>query len=315
MLGLMSSATTRHARVALGLAVAVAVAPAGARAAACCTSAASFGVGRLLAWEELAVGVQVGHTRSLGQFDAAGTLRASPTGFSDGLSQVMPWAIARVSRRVQVQGWAPYVVNDRRSGDTTQTVGHFGDVGTAVRLEAVAIGELQGLPSLAFTLSAIAPTGQRVEQTSPPLFAGTTGRGAWGGGVALEAEYAWLPWFVRVDAGAYRYLPFERPDTGQTQAYGALLAAGLSGGAEIVEHRLVGAVSLRAEREGALSLDGAEVPSSAARATTIAASLAWRFDPHWTATLAGTTTYLPDGWSAQRDARVGGTLGIRYGHF
>ena len=51
----------------------------------------------------------------------------------------------------------------------------------AARFEFLAIGALRGFPSFALVAATSAPTGRRVEQTSPPLFAGTTGRGAWSG--------------------------------------------------------------------------------------------------------------------------------------
>jgi hypothetical protein len=156
-----------------------------AEAAACCSSAASGGVGRLLIWEDFAVGLQLGHARSLGQADASGALRWNPAGFSDGLTQAMPWAIVRLHERVQVQGWAPVVLNDRTSDGTRQLAWGFGDVGGAARFELLSIGEYLGLPSLAITTGFVAPTGRRVEQTRPPLFAGTTGRGAWGLGDPL----------------------------------------------------------------------------------------------------------------------------------
>jgi hypothetical protein len=227
----------------------------------------------------------------------------------------MPWAIVRVHERVQLQGWAPLVINDRRSGDVTQTAWGLGDVGAAARFEILSIGEYHGLPSFAITPGVLAPTGRRVEETSPPLFAGTTGRGAWGASIAAEAEYAYLPWFVRVDASAQRFFSFRRPDTGQSQRYGLVWSASLAGGLELIPDRVVGALSVRRESEGSLQIDDREVAGSAARLWTLGASLSWRFDPHWTATAAISSSVWPDGWSANRDARLGGTLGIRYGYF
>jgi hypothetical protein len=307
--------STPRLLLAAWIAFVATLAPRATHAAACCSSATSGGVGRLLIWEDFALGLQLGHARSLGQADAAGALRWNPAGFSDGLTTAMPWGIVRVHERVQLQGWAPVVLNDRASAGTRQQAWGFGDVGGAARFELLSIGEYQWLPSFAITTGLVAPTGRRVEQTSPPLFAGTTGRGAWGASVAVEAEYAYLPWFARVDASAYRFLAFRRSDTGQSQQYGLLWAAGLSGGLELVPDRLIAALGVRRESEGALRLDGAEVADSAARLWSFTASLAWRLEPHWTATVAVTTTVWPDGWNANRDARLGGTLGLRYGYF
>jgi hypothetical protein len=293
----------------------IALAPRAARAAACCVSATSFGVGRLLAWEDYAVGVQLGHARSLGQWDSGGSLRWNGSDFSDGLTTAQTWAIVRLHERVQLQAWVPVVVNDRHSAGQSQLAGGLGDAGAAARVEILKIGEYEGLPSFAVTAGVLAPTGKRVEETSPPLFAGATGRGAWGGSLALEAEYAFLPWFVRADAGATGYLPFRRTDTGLRQRFGPLLQAALSTGRELWPDVLVLALALTGEWESPITSDGAAVPRSSARSYALACSLAGRVHPRWTLTGTVTNTVWPDGAGMNRDARLGFTLGVRHGHF
>lgn len=304
-----------RARHVLWLALVATALPQRASAAACCVSATSFGVGRLLAWEDFAVGLQLGHARSLGQWDSGGSLRWNGRDFSDGLTQAQAWAILRLHDRVQLQAWVPLVVNDRRSGAQSQISGGLGDAGAAVRWELLEIGEYQGLPSFAVTAGALAPTGRRVEETSPPLFAGATGRGAWGGSLAVETEYAFLPWFVRLDAGATGYLPFRRADTGARQRYGPLLQAALSTGRELLPDVLVAAVALTGEWEAPITMDGVTVPRSRAYSYALAASLAWRVEPRWTITGTVNNTVWPDGAGMNRDARLGFTLGVRHGHF
>jgi outer membrane putative beta-barrel porin/alpha-amylase len=306
-----------RARVVIPLVVVATLtgAPRRASAAACCVSATSFGVGRLLAWEDAAVGLQLSHARSLGVWDASGALRWNGSDFSDGLTTTMAWGIVRVVDRVQLQAWIPYVVNDRASSGETQVAGGIGDVGAAARVEVLKIGEYVGLPSFAFTAGALAPTGKRIEETSPPLFAGATGRGAWGGTLAIESEYAFLPWFVRADAGLTAFLPFTRSDTGQEQQYGPILQASFSTGRELVPDVLVAALAVTGEWQSALKLDGATVPDSEARSLSLAASLAWRFDPRWTVNASVNNTVWPDGAGENRDARLGFTLGVRRGHF
>ena len=301
--------------LAASLIVAAAALPQRSLAAACCTSAASFGVGRLLVWEDRAVGLQLSHARSLGQWDSQGSLRWNGSDFSDGLSQAQVWGILRLHDRVQLQAWVPFVVNDRVSGPESQVAGGLGDVGAAVRFELVKIGEYQGLPSFAVTAGMLAPTGRRVEETSPPLFAGTTGRGAWGGTLAIEAEYAFLPWFARFDAGGTGFLPFTRSDTGADQRYGPVFQAAVSTGRELLPDILVAAIALTGEWEGAIRMDGATVPDSSARSVTLAASLSWRVDPRWTLVGSVNNTAWPDGAGMNRDARLGFNLGVRHGHF
>src|SRR6516165_6251558 len=89
---------------ALTIMATLAAAPRPASAAACCVSATSFGVGRLLAWEDAAAGLQLGHARSLGQWDASGSLRWNAGDYSDGLTTLQVWGIVRVLERVQLHG-------------------------------------------------------------------------------------------------------------------------------------------------------------------------------------------------------------------
>jgi hypothetical protein len=300
---------------AAALAIALFAVPEVATAAACCMSATSFGLGRLLAWEDYALGLQLGHARSLGQWDSRATLRWNGSKLSDGVTRVEPWAIVRLHERVQAQAWAPFVLEDRRASGLIQVAGGLGDVGVAIRYEPLGIGEYQWLPSVALTFAALAPTGKRVEETSPPLFAGATGRGAWGGSLAVALEYAFFPWFVKLDAGATAYLPFQRSDDGAREQYGPLLQAALSAGRELVPDVLVAAVALTAERESALRVDGASVPSSGAYSYALAGSLSWHVDPRWTLVANVTNTVWPDGAGMNRDARIGFTIGVRHGHF
>jgi hypothetical protein len=280
-------------------------------------SATSFGVGRLTIWEDWAAGVRLGHARSVGQWSGDGELRTNPAGYSAGVSTIEPWGILRLHERVQIQAWAPILLEDRESGagSESQVAGGLGDVGAAVRVEVVSIGQYAGLPSLAFTVGGIAPTGQRVEETGPPLFAGTTGRGAWGAALALESEYAVVPWFVRLEVGTSWSFPFTRADTGRTQQYGPGVQLALSTGRELVPGALVVAAAVSAEWEAPLRLDGETVPGSEARSLTVAASVSWTLDPHWTVVATLTDAVFPFDAGANRDARAGFVLGIRHGHF
>ncbi|MBE2251205.1 MAG: hypothetical protein IAE78_16820 [Myxococcus sp.] len=299
----------------LALAFVLTLTPGVARAAACCMSATSFGVGRLLVWEDFATGVTLGHTRVVGQWDPSGTLRLLGSDFSDGISRVEPWAIVRLAERVQVQARLPLLLNDRAAGSLAQTAGGLGDVGAAVRVEAIMLGEYDRLPSLGFTVGALLPTGRRAEQTLGPLGAGVTGRGAWGASFALESEYTWLPWFLRLDAGVTLFAPFKRTDTQAVQGFGPVVQAALSSGRELVADKLVLAVSAQVEFEGALRMDGEVQPASSGFVPSLVTSLSWRPAPHWTLVTSVNTSVWPSGVAFNRDARVGLVIGGRYGHF
>lgn len=286
-----------------------------ALAAACCLSATSFGVGRLLVWEDFAIGFSLGHARVLGEWDAQGNLHLNPPGYSEGITRTQLWMIVRLHERVQAQAWAPVLVNDRWSNDQHQIAGNIGDVGGAVRVELVPIGAFKNLPSLAMTLGGAFPTGKRVEQTSLPLFAGATGLGAYAGSIGLESEYAFLPWFVRLELGLTGYLPFRRSDTGQREQYGPLIQATLSAGREAFTERIVIAFALHGEWQDHIEFNGNAVPDSRARALSTAVSLSWRANPHWTLLATGSNAVWPSGVGRNRDARAGLDVGVRYGHF
>ncbi len=308
-------ARMRQLGLCLSLALLAATAPLAAHAAACCVSATSFGVGRLLIWEDFAVGLQLGHGRVLGYWDPGGTLHWNASDYSEGVSHAQLWAIVRLRERLEMQGWLPVLVNDRWSGETSQIAGGMGDAGAAVRWQVLAIGEIHRLPSLALTVGGFAPTGRRVEQTSPPLFAGATGRGSWGGSLALESEYAPSPWFVQLAAGATAFLSFEREDTGQREQYGPLVRVSLSAGREMVPGRVVVAVAALGEWESRLRFAGETIPDSQSHLYSFAVSLAWRFDPHWTSVGVLSSSVWPHGFGANQDARVDFTVGVRYGYF
>jgi hypothetical protein len=299
--------------LAAAMAVACVAAPDRASAGACCASATSFGVGRLLAWEDQAVGVRVSQAWSVGQWDGTGSLRWNDVGYSDAITTIQPWAIFRLHHRVQVEAWAPFVVEERASTDHHQVSGGIGDVGGAVRVELVKLGRHPWVPGLALTAGFLAPTGRRIESTSLPLFAGATGRGAWAGLLALEAEYARGRNFVRLDGGTTAFLPFDRPDLGQSQQYGQAFQLALSAGRELVPEVLILAAAVTGEWEAAQHLGGATVPGSAARSVGAAASISWRPDASWTFTVSFEDSIWPDGAAENRDARAGFTFAVRRG--
>jgi hypothetical protein len=306
---------TVHAYLLLSIAVvAVSLGARPCRAAGCCTSATSFGVGRLLVWEDFAVGLQLGHARVLGNWTPGASLRANPADYAEGISHGRLWSIVRLHQRFEVQAFLPVLLNDRRSGGTRQLAGGLGDIGAAVRFQVLAIGELHRVPSLALITGFTAPTGRRVEETSPPLFAGTTGMGAWAGSAALESELALHPWFVRLDLGGWLYRSFVRADTGERQRPGPALRAAISAGRKLGP-RWVLAGALSADWQAAVRIAGDSVPDSEAHLVTTAASASFRASPHWTLIGTLSNSVLPDGFGKNRDARIDGTLGIRYGHF
>lgn len=266
-------------------------------------------------WEDAAVGFRAGHARILAEWDSGGRRRQLPADYSEGVTTFTPWLIVRLHRRAELQAWTPWMLNDRSSGDTRQVAGGLGDAGAGVRFEAVSIGEYAHMPSLAITLGGLAPTGRRVEETSPPLFAGATGQGGWGSSVAVTSEYAFSPWFVRVDVGRTYFFSMSRPDSGVKQRPGPIWDIALMVGREVLSENVVAALGCLWQQQEPLTVGGREVSDSSSRLFTLAGSLSWRLAPHWTLLATLSDGMWPDGWGKNRDSRLGATVGARYGYF
>ncbi len=57
------------------------------------------------------------------------------------------------------------------------------------------------------------------------------------------------------------------------------------------------------------------MPDSSAYLFSLAASLSWRIEAHWTLLAAVHNSVWPDGLGTNRDARLGFSVGFRYGYF
>lgn len=297
------------------MAFTVAVAsPCAAHAAACCLSAASFGIGRLAIWERGAAGLTSLAASDRGRWDAAGTFRAFAGGYRQDEARAEIWALARLHERWQAQARAPWVVGIRGADGVATSVGHgIGDVQLGLRWDAVLLGEFLGLPGVALTATATAPTATRAEQATDPLGASATGRGAWVAALALAVERSVLPYFVRLDLGASQPFGFERIDLAKTQRYGRGYQLGLAAGREVGSDKLVIAGQAIFDCEGAYSLDGVERAETAMRGLNLGVSLAFRLSPRWTITAAGTTD-AASGWVSARNRteRWSASVGVRH---
>ncbi len=124
-----------------------------------------------------------------------------------------------------------------------------------------------------------------------------------------------MPWFMKLDAGFVLHRGFTRPDTGAWQRYGPAVQVALSAGNEVVADRLGLAGALSGEWETPVHIAGEEAPGTGAYSYSIAGSISWSLDPHWTLIGDLASNVWPDGAGMNRDARVGITAGVRYGHF
>ena len=203
----------------------------------------------------------------------------------------------------------------RSAGDLRDFGGGIGDTQTGVRYDIIDIGEFLELPALAVTVGVIAPSGKSMNTTSSPLAADVTGRGAWAVGLGVTVEKAVLPWFVQGSANLSVPLPFVRADTGKRQRFGPTIGIRIASGLELLPDSLVLSGALRASREARLNIGGQSVKDSEKSDIGLGLSLSWQLDPRFTAIAAVDSGIFADNFGDNSQARVVGSLALRYGHF
>lgn len=297
------------------VATALVVLPSSAQAAACCLSAGVFGVGRLVVWEEFAVGTSVNVVSAHGLWDADGRYLPYGADYRETESTADIYGLLRFGERVQGFARAPWIFTQRTAGGRSELGNGLGDLQAGVRYEPVQIGEYEELPAISLTATILAPSGTRPEDALTSLATATSGRGVWAAALGLSFEYVRAPWFARLDVGGSASLPFHRADLDVQQAYGPTFQAGLFGGYELIEDTWVLALGATQEWEAPLSIDGTTIPDSAARSPTVTLSTSWKLSPHWMIQAGGLGNVWADGLGKNRLARFGGSVGVRYGHF
>lgn len=284
------------------------------KAAACCSSATVSGVGRLLVWEEMAFGINLGAATGTGRWASDGQWRPFAADYTERELAPSVWGIVRVGEKWEVQAKLPWIVNFRSSGEISSTGHGAGDALTAVRYQITGIGEYLEIPAIAVTAGMTLPTGRREESAFALLGADATGRGVWEGSASVSVEQTWGSWFLRLDAGGRASLPFHRTDKDVSQRYGPGLSLALTGGKEVIPGLSV-ALLAQHEREGAIFIDGESVEGSSSNGQTASAAVSWRFTPHWTVQAAVSGGIHHSGWGENRPGRFSTTWGLRYGHF
>lgn len=283
------------------------------RAAPCCMSATAFGIGRLLIWEDFAVGLRTSLSPGLGDWDKDGHWRAWDN-YDETEWRSELWALAGLDRRASLFARVPAVLLARSTPGTSDTGGGLGDIAVGFRYELLAIGELLELPAIALTFSVLAPTGRATEASSSPLGADVTGRGAWVLSSGLSFELTRLPWFVRLDAGLSVPLPSERTDLGVDQRLGLSIDLALSGGLELTDGLVLSLIP-RLTWTDKTRLDEEPVANTSRLDFGLALAGSWRIDPHWTMQASFDAPIPIDGLGLNQTARLQTTLGLRYGSF
>lgn len=282
-------------------------------AAPCCMSATAFGIGRLLTWEDFAVGFRTSLSPVLGTWNSDGYWNEYGD-YSDLEWRSEVWALVPIDRRLSLFLRLPAVVNARSTASDSDVGGGLGEVSFGGRYEILAIGEYAELPAIALTLAVLAPTGRATEDARTPLGVDVTGRGAWVLSAGLSVELTEVPWFVRLDLGTSVPLPAERADLGVDQRLGPSLELGLSGGIEVADN-VVTSLATRLTWESETHLDEAAVADSDRLDVGLGLALSWRFAWHWTLQLGVDSGLFVDDLGKNQPGRVTSTLGLRYGSF
>lgn len=302
-------------RLALGALVALATVPASgpARAAPCCMSATAFGMGRLLIWEDFALGLRTTLAPGLGTWDEGGRWR-SFSDYSETEWRSEVWGLVGLGRRASVFLRVPALVMTRSAGADSELGGGLGDLSAGVRYELLAIGELVELPAIALTLAVLVPTGRSPERAKTPLAVDVTGRGAWVLSLGLSLERTSLPWFVRLDLGTSVPLPQRRDDLGLDQRLGISFELALSGGLEIGSGFVLSLVP-RLTRTDVTRFDEEPLPDTDRLDIGLGLAASWRLDDHFTLQAAIDLPLPIDGLGQNQPGRIATTLGLRYGSF
>ena len=302
--------------VAVGLVAAIAcLSGARAEASPCCVSATAHGVGRLLMWEDWAVGMRTSMALGVGGWDTAGDFRAFGDTYAEQEWRQELWTLVGLVRRVELHARVPAVLTHRRAGSASETGGGLGDVQAGLRYEIVPFGGPPPVSGVATTLAVVAPTGRPLFSAHRPLGTDATGRGAWVVVAALALEQTRMPWFVQLEIGASLPLPMERGDLEVVQRFGPGLQIAPIGGVEVVPGSVVVSLTGYLSWEAPLTLDGRTVADSSHLDTGLGAAASWRVLPHWTLQVSAATGLFLDGLGANQPGRVTATVGVRYGHF
>lgn len=258
-------------------------------AAACCTSATAFGVGRLLMWENFAVGTRLSLKNSLGFFGDNNDLIIDEDTAAEVRSEL--YSLVALSKQSALFVQVPFVFSQRRS---------FGDVSFGVRHQLIGIGEYLELPGIALMSSISVPSG--ADETAYSLFAGA----------AFEKTFDGI-WFTQLNVGGRAPLPITLSN--QDILWSGLgLDLGAVVGLELIKDVVV-SLSLQYTGDSSQYYNGVVRTGSNRYKLNSAFGASWRFDPHWTIISSLSSDLFIAGLGRHFPSAISGGVGIRYGYF
>lgn len=285
-----------------------------AHSAACCMSATSVGIGRLMIWEKFALGLRTTVFGGLGRWDTKQQWLPYGDGYKELEWRSAFWGIVRLSRKASLFGRLPWVLNVKEAGTHKGWGGGFADTQLGLRYELLSIGELLHVPAIALTFAINAPLGTPTHKASTPLGTEVTGRGAWVLSAGMVLEKTMMPWYVRLSLGVQVPLPMWREGLEVYQRFGVLVESALVGGVEIVEG-LVLSLILRLGWEDDIRHNEENLPNTGRLDIGAALTLAWQFHAHWSVVIGVDTGVFVSGFGDNLPGRLSGNVGLRYGFF
>lgn len=273
-----------------------------ADAAACCTSAAAFGTGRLLAWETFAVGLNASFLTQLGDFDIKKKSWLRDEADSKNRQYALEiWGIFDLGRQFSAFASIPLIMPTITQSGILEYGYGFGDVKSGLRYQAVRVGEYQELPAIALLGTLIFPTA-----TGPGTIKASdvTGRGVWALSLGTSIEKTWLPWYTQINLGAT--FPFKN--------YGPSIQIDLAGGIELPQNVVISLIG-KWNYEGNWYKDEKPLFEFSRYKTTAILAASWRFDPHFTLQSSLSTDITLEPISYGLPGNTGLNIGIRYGYF
>lgn len=257
-------------------------------AGACCTSAASFGVGRLLMWEKVAFGLKSSAVNEIK--------------YPSSIWQTEAWGIFGMGDRWSGYATMPWVVPIHYGNELSATHG-LGDIQSGVRYQTIHIGEYSNVPSLALIGTITFPTGRPYQNAIP-----STGRGIWALGLGTSIEQTWAPWFLQLNLGAT--LPLSK----QALSYGPGAQVILVGGREF-PHEIVLSGILEWTYDGPMKKTNDLQARPFGYRTGAGVSLAYRFHPHFTWQTSAMSDLPWKGFSENLPTNFTISTGLRCGIF
>lgn len=263
------------------------------RAAACCTSATAFGTGRLLLWEQWAVGMRSQMNHELGFYDDSGRFEATESGVIDQQLRLDAYALYPTSENGSVFIVVPWLFARMGRSDGITTRSNLSDVQIGYRHQVIAIGEFEELPGVALTGAVLIPTG------TPKV----TGRDALILISGASFEKTWMPFFAQFNLGGSLLFNQIRSGNKTPDPITGSFQVAFAGGWEITNELVTSLMCSWTY----------EMPSKWKTEGGLAAS--YRINPNLTAQMNVSSDLFLNGSGSNWPGNLSYGFGIRYGYF